>query len=103
MFWLSILVAFINVTLTARSLLATDYDAYYHIILNERWDVSFSAQNDIPQIDDLIDSFDFGVNEACLEFDECDAYHRFTREQKVWGVVHSDRLCRFEQTGDALY
>lgn len=46
-------------------------------------DPNLLAQNDMPQIDDLIDYFDFGVNEGCLEFDECDGYKRFTREQKV--------------------
>jgi hypothetical protein len=35
-------------------------------------------KNDLDQIPDLVDVFDFAVNEQCHEFDECEVYTAFT-------------------------
>ncbi len=39
-------------------------------------------KNDLDQIPDLVDDFDFAVNEQCFEFDECDAVQPFLDADK---------------------
>ncbi len=39
-------------------------------------------KNDLEQIPDLVDHFDFAVNEQCHEFDECEAYAAFVERAK---------------------
>lgn len=34
-------------------------------------------KNDLGQIPELVDAFDFAVNEECFEYDECDVYQPF--------------------------
>lgn len=40
--------------------------------------LAVGLKNDLVQIPDLVDVFDFAVNEQCHEFDECDALAPFT-------------------------
>ncbi len=45
----------------------------------------------IEQIPDLVDVFDFAVNEQCVKYDECDVYAPFVRAGKpVFGAEYSD-------------
>jgi hypothetical protein len=39
-------------------------------------------KNDLDQIPELVDVFDFAVNEQCHEFDECEAYAPFVDQDK---------------------
>lgn len=45
--------------------------------------VLVSSQNDIDQIADLVGFFDFSVNEACVQYNECDGYKLFTTANKA--------------------
>jgi hypothetical protein len=40
-------------------------------------------QNDIEQIPELVQYFDFAVNEQCFQYNECDKYQFFTSSNKV--------------------
>lgn len=47
-------------------------------------------KNDLEQIPDLVDAFDFAVNEQCVEYDECAAYRPFVDAGKpVFGAEYS--------------
>jgi len=48
-------------------------------------------KNGIEQIPDLVEVFDFAVNEQCVEYDECDAYRPFVEAGKpVFGAEYSE-------------
>ena len=48
-------------------------------------------KNDLDQIPDLVDRFDFAVNEECLEYDECEAYGPFVAAGKpVFSAEYSN-------------
>ncbi len=47
-------------------------------------------KNDIDQIPDLVDHFDFAVNEQCHEFDECEVYAAFVdRDKPVFNAEYA--------------
>lgn len=48
--------------------------------------MSIGLKNDVERIAELEPSFDFAINEQCVEFDECDAYAPFVRAGKA--VLH---------------
>lgn len=48
--------------------------------------LSVALKNDIDQIPDLVDDFDFAVNEECVKYTECDQYQPFTDAGKA--VLH---------------
>lgn len=56
------------------ALTANDQLAYNRFIANTAHTLSLSVglKNDLDQISDLLDYFDFAVNEQCFEYDECD-------------------------------
>lgn len=50
-------------------------------------------KNDLDQIPDLVDDFDFAVNEQCHEFDECEAYAPFIKQDKpVFNAEYDQRF-----------
>jgi hypothetical protein len=50
-------------------------------------------KNDLEQIPELVDHFDFAVNEQCHEFDECDAYSPFVDQGKpVFNAEYSQEF-----------
>ncbi len=59
--------------------------------------LSIGLKNDLGQIEDLVDYFDFAINEQCFEFDECDKLLPFTQNGKaVLGVEYEldiDEFC----------
>jgi hypothetical protein len=57
-------------------------------------------KNDVDQIPDLVDAFDFAVNEQCHEFDECDAYRPFLDQDKP--VFNAEYDQRFVDDPDAV-
>ena len=50
-------------------------------------------KNDLDQIVDLVDLFDFAVNEQCHEFDECELNQPFLDAGKpVFNAEYADRF-----------
>ncbi|WP_220725887.1 endo alpha-1,4 polygalactosaminidase [Arthrobacter cheniae] len=48
--------------------------------------LSVALKNDVDQIPDLVDDFDFAINEECVRYAECDLYDPFTDAGKA--VLH---------------
>lgn len=48
--------------------------------------LSVGLKNDLDQIPDLVETFDFAVNEECFRYRECEAYKPFTDADKA--VLH---------------
>ncbi|MET4061070.1 hypothetical protein ABIB35_002628 [Arthrobacter sp. UYP6] len=48
--------------------------------------LSVALKNDLDQIPDLVDDFDFAVNEECVLYTECNAYIPFAEAGKA--VLH---------------
>lgn len=69
-------------------LTADDQLAYNRAIAGLAHDrgLSVALKNDLDQIPELVDSFDFAVNEECILYDECDLYTPFTEAGKA--VLH---------------
>jgi hypothetical protein len=45
--------------------------------------LSVGLKNDLAQINDLVDDFDFAVNEQCFQYNECDALKPFINQNKA--------------------
>ncbi len=53
--------------------------------------LAVGLKNDLDQISELVDSFDFAVNEQCFEYDECDALTPFIEAGKpVFNAEYAD-------------
>ena len=73
----------------------TDQLAYNRFIANaahER-DLAVGLKNDLQQIEDLVDYYDFSVNEQCHEFDECATLQPFIDAGKP--VFNAEYVERF--------
>ena len=44
--------------------------------------LTVGLKNDLDQVDDLVDTFDFAVNESCVQYRECAALQPFTAQGK---------------------
>lgn len=54
--------------------------------------LAIGLKNDIAQLSDLVDSFDFAINEQCHEYAECSAYQSFTSVGKpVLNIEYQSR------------
>lgn len=75
---------------TGFPLTAGDQLAYNRMIADLAHDrgLSVGLKNDLPQIPDLVDDFDFAVNEECAEFGECDRLTPFIEAGKA--VFHAE-------------
>ena len=75
--------------------------AYNQFISTEAHAVGLSVglKNDLDQLEDLVDHYDWALNEQCFEFkeyDECDRYKVFTDQNKaVFGVEYKGWICKF--------
>ncbi len=49
-------------------------------------DMSIALKNDLEQVPDLVDAFDFAINEQCVAYSECDALRPFAARGKA--VLH---------------
>jgi len=58
--------------------------------------LTIGLKNDLDQIDDLVDEFDFAVNESCVQYRECAALAPFTAQGKP--VQHVE----YELSADAF-
>ena len=76
-------------------LTADDQLAFNKFIANEahKRGLSVGLKNDLEQIPELVDFFDFSVNEQCHEFDECDALEPFIQAGKP--VLNAEYLQKF--------
>ncbi|MDH5218128.1 MAG: endo alpha-1,4 polygalactosaminidase [Gammaproteobacteria bacterium] len=88
-------------------LIAADQLDYNRFIANEahKRDLSVGLKNDLPQIPDLVEYFDFAVNEQCHQYGECDELKPFIDagkpvfnaeypEEKVLSNSERDMVCQ---------
>jgi hypothetical protein len=67
---------------------------YDHQLTFNRWlaaaaherGMSIALKNDLEQVVDLVDDFDFAINEQCVAYSECDLLRPFTTRGKA--VLH---------------
>ncbi|MCC3266355.1 endo alpha-1,4 polygalactosaminidase [Arthrobacter gengyunqii] len=73
---------------TGFPLTADDQLAYNRAVaeLAHARGLSVGLKNDVDQIPELVDDFDFAVNEECFRYGECEAYKPFADEGKA--VLH---------------
>jgi hypothetical protein len=88
--------AWVNRKEVKKPITAAHQLAYNKFIAQTAHDrnISVGLKNDIEQLDQLVDFFDFAVNEQCFEFNECDAYQTFTNAQTdkaVFGVEYKGK------------
>jgi hypothetical protein len=58
--------------------------------------LSIGLKNDLDQIPDLVDYFDWALNEQCYEYDECELLRPFTQANKaVFGVEYEGDPAEF--------
>jgi hypothetical protein len=69
-----------------------DFNRFVAAAAAER-DLLVGLKNNLGLIPDLVDHFDFAVNEQCHEFDECDAYAPFLAAGKP--VFNAEYAARF--------
>ncbi len=67
------------------NLTATDQLAFNRLIANEAHSrgLSIGLKNDLEQISELVDYYDFAVNEQCFEYQECDLLTPFINNGKA--------------------
>jgi endo-alpha-1,4-polygalactosaminidase (GH114 family) len=71
---------------------------YNKFIANEahKLNLSVGIKNDLYQLKDLINDYDWALNEECFEHNECYWYRNFTNKDKaVFGVEYSGDMCTF--------
>lgn len=69
-----------------------DFNRFLATSAHERG-LLIALKNDLAQISELVEDFDFAVNEECAEFDECDAYGPFVDAGKaVLSAEYADRF-----------
>ena len=61
--------------------------------------LSVALKNDLDQIPELVDDFDFAVNEECVKYAECDQYQPFTDAGKA--VLHVEYEGPLDFCGEA--
>ncbi|HNP26534.1 MAG TPA: endo alpha-1,4 polygalactosaminidase [Nitrosomonas sp.] len=79
---------------------AGDQLAFNKFIANEahKRSLSVGLKNDLDQIPELVDFYDFSVNEQCHEFDECDTLAPFIQAGKP--VLNAEYLQKFSDDAD---
>eukprot|EP01084_Bolivina_argentea_P315163 545969_1 len=66
-------------------------------------DLAIGLKNDLEQIEDLIDFFDFAVNEECNPWNECYQLLNFTQNDKaVFGVEYETKVTDFCENMNAM-
>jgi hypothetical protein len=79
------------------NLTANDQLAFNRLMANEAHarGLSVALKNDLEQVVELVDYFDFSINEQCHEFDECDLLAAFIASGKpVLNAEYQSRLVR---------
>ena len=86
-------------------LTAADQLAFNRFIANEahKRNLSVGLKNDLDQIGELVEYFDFAVNEQCHEFDECDRLQPFIDAGKpVFNAEYADQLVNQPASRDQM-
>jgi len=60
--------------------------------------LSVGLKNDLDQVNELVDDFDFAVNEQCFEFDECELLKPFIEQGKT--VLNAEYKQEFVSDSD---
>jgi len=72
----------------------------YNIFLSReahKLGLSIGLKNDLEQINDLVDYFDFAVNEECHQYDECDMLSPFIQNGKpVFNIEYDEKYLNDE-------
>lgn len=72
-----------------------DYNSWLASEAHKR-NLSIGLKNDLDQIKDLVNTFDFAVNEQCFEYEECEKLTAFTNLNKaVFGVEYELETSEF--------
>ena len=70
----------------------------YNIFLSKtahKYGLSISLKNDLEQIKDLVEYFDFAVNEECFQYNECYKVEPFVKQGKpVFNIEYEKRYIR---------
>lgn len=70
----------------------------YNIFLSNtahKYGLSISLKNDLEQIKDLVDYFDFAVNEECFQYNECDKVKPFIKLGKpVFNIEYEKKYIK---------
>ncbi len=80
---------------TGFDLTARDQLAFNKFIANEahKRGLSVGLKNDLEQIPELVDYYDFGVNEQCHQYDECETLEPFIQAGKP--VLNAEYLQQY--------
>ena len=76
---------------TGFSLIAADQLVYNNWLATKAHErnLSIGLKNDVDQINDLVGTFDWALNEECYQYNECDVYQPFiTANKPVFGVEY---------------
>lgn len=83
---------------TGITLTAADQLAYNKMLAEEAHKVGLSIglKNDVDQLAELVDHFDWALNEECFQYNECDGYKVFVQQNKaVFGVEYKGSASGF--------
>lgn len=65
--------------------------------------MSIGLKNDVNQLEDLVDYFDWALNEQCFQYNECNTYQAFvSRNKAVFGVEYTGNPTTFCPQAEAL-
>jgi hypothetical protein len=60
--------------------------------------LSIGLKNDLKQVNDLVDDFDFSINEQCFKFNECDLLKPFIlKEKPVFNVEYNSKYLQQDE------
>ncbi|PSF05277.1 endo alpha-1,4 polygalactosaminidase [Marinobacter fuscus] len=84
-----------HINKTGFKLTAADQLAYNKFIANEshKRELSVGLKNDLSQVNELLDYYDFAVNEECFQLGECDALLPFISDDKP--VLNAEYLRKY--------
>ena len=74
-----------------------DYNIFLAEAAHERG-LAVALKNDVEQVDDLVDYFDFSINEECFEYDECETLEPFIEQGKP--VFHTSYVDEESELSD---
>ncbi|WP_299083667.1 endo alpha-1,4 polygalactosaminidase [uncultured Paraglaciecola sp.] len=90
--------AYSNSAETGIALTAQDQLNYNRFIaeLAHEYGLSVGLKNDVEQLPELVDYFDWALNEQCFQYNECNGYDVFVNAGKaVFGVEYSGDASQF--------
>lgn len=68
-----------------------EYNTFLSLEAHKR-NLSIALKNDLDQVNDLVDLFDFSINEQCHQYNECDMLKPFTTNNKpIFNAEYADK------------